>query len=144
MHFTMCLWRSDAQNAIGVAENGMAQGSPTLRISWLSMVFHRKMIVLLCVFNTFIVNVSILRCVFNIRALRTLCFTRVKIETMHFTMCFWHSDAQIAIGVAENGLAQGSPGRERPLRDGRLHWVWARGGGRAVRLKDLRFWGLRL
>ena len=67
-----------------------------------------------------------------------------NIETVHFTMCFWHPDAQIAIGVAENGLAQGSPGRERPLRDVPLHWVWARGGGRAVKPKDLRLWGLRL
>ena len=94
------------------------------------MVFHMKMTVLLCVFNTFIVNVSILLCVFDIRALRTLCFTRVKIETMHFTMCFQHSDAQIAIGVAENGLAHGSPGREAPLRDVPLRWVWPRGGSR--------------
>ena len=39
-----------------------------------------------------------------------------KIETVHFTMCFWHSEAQIAMGVAENSLAKGSPGRERPLR----------------------------
>ena len=88
------------------------------------------MIVSPCVFHTLTVNVTILPCVFDIRALRTLCFTRVKIETMHFTMCFGHSDAQIAIGVAENGLAQGSPGRERPPRDVVLRWVWARGGSR--------------
>ena len=58
-----------------------------------------------------------------------------KIETMHFTMCFWHSDAQIAIGVAENDLAQAAQvGRYN------LSLVFCNaqelGGGRAVSLKD--------
>ena len=67
-------------------------------------------------------------------------------------MCFWHSDAQIAIGVAENGLAQGSPGQEGTLRDVILQRTGAR-GGRVVSLKDslpqgfklegLKAWGLQ-
>ena len=58
-----------------------------------------------------------------------------KIEIMHFTMCFWHSDAQIARGVAENSLPQGSPSREVQPVSGILQRSGAK-GGRAVSLKD--------
>ena len=54
---------------------------------------------------------------------------------MHFTMCFWHSDAQIAIGVAENDLAQAAQdGRGPSELDVRS--APGLGGGRAVSLKD--------
>ena len=53
-----------------------------------------------------------------------------KIEIMHCTVCFYHSNAQIAIGVAENSLPQGSPGREGTLVSGILRGSWARGVAR--------------
>ena len=39
-------------------------------------------------FDIFIAKVTISRCVFDIRAPRMLCFARVRIATVHFTMCF--------------------------------------------------------
>ena len=59
-------------------------------------------------FDTFIAKVTISLCAFDIRAPRMLCFANVKIATVHFIMCFQHSDAQNAKGVAENP----PPGRE--------------------------------